>query len=52
MPSYDYQCDKCGNRFSVSRPMTARGAMPCPKCQSRDTRQILAAFYAKTIKKS
>jgi hypothetical protein len=24
----------------------------CPKCRSRSTRQVLTAFYPKTIKKS
>jgi putative FmdB family regulatory protein len=52
MPSYQYQCGKCGNRFDVTRPMSARGAVACPKCQSKDTRQVLTPFYAKTIKKS
>ena len=54
MPSYEYACDKCGNHFTVSRPMSAGRVKtpPCPKCHSAETKQVLSAFYAKTIKKS
>jgi len=54
MPTYEYQCDKCGKRFAVIERIsehTAR-APACPKCRSRSTRQLPAAFYAKTVKKS
>ena len=54
MPTYEYVCDKCGKGFSVVETMRShRGRAPsCPKCKSRSTRQVLTAFYAKTIKKS
>ena len=53
MASYEYACEKCGNRFTVTRPMGARARQaPCPKCKSNETRQQLTTFYAKTIKKS
>lgn len=54
VPTYEYVCDKCGKRFTVVQAMTVHtGRAPaCPKCKSRGTRQVLSAFYAKTIKKS
>ena len=52
MPTYEYQCDKCGKRFDVMRPIGASGKPACPACRSKDTRQLPTAFYAKTIKKS
>lgn len=54
MPNYDYQCQKCRKRFSVvERISEHEGRSPaCPKCKSRSTRQVLSAFYAKTVKKS
>ena len=53
MPAYEYTCDKCGNTFTVTRPMDGRVKQPaCPKCKSASTRQVLSPFYAKTIKKS
>lgn len=54
MPTYEYQCEKCRKRFSIVERISAHsGRSPaCPKCKSRATRQVPAAFYAKTIKKS
>jgi putative FmdB family regulatory protein len=54
VPTYEYVCDKCRKGFSVVEAMRAhaRRAPACPRCKSRNTRQVLAAFYAKTIKKS
>lgn len=54
MPSYDYQCQKCHKRFTVTQRISEhRGTSPaCPKCKSRSTRQVMSAFYAKTVKKS
>jgi putative FmdB family regulatory protein len=54
MPTYDYQCGKCGKRFSVVQRISEHtGRAPaCPKCRSRGARQLPAAFFAKTVKKS
>ncbi len=52
MPTYDYQCDKCGKQFTVVRSISATGTPPCPACKAKETRQLTSAFYAKTIKKS
>jgi len=54
MPTYEYQCGKCRARFSVVQPISAHTARrpACPKCRSHETRQLMSAFYAKTIKKS
>ena len=52
MPTYQYECAKCGAHFEVKRAIGARSASACPKCASRNVQQVLGAFYAKTIKKS
>jgi putative FmdB family regulatory protein len=54
VPRYEYQCQKCRKRFSLVEPISAhtRRSPACPKCKSRATRQVLSAFYAKTVKKS
>jgi putative FmdB family regulatory protein len=52
MPTYRYECEKCGKRFEVTRAIDARAKPSCPKCESKSVRQVLGAFYAKTIKKS
>ena len=33
MPLYEYQCDKCGERFDSIRTMDARKVAPCPHCE-------------------
>jgi putative FmdB family regulatory protein len=54
MPTYEYECGKCGRRFSVIERISEHTGRPpaCPKCRSRSTRQRPTAFYAKTVKKS
>jgi putative FmdB family regulatory protein len=52
MPTYQFECEKCGKRFDVTRAIDARGKPSCPTCASRAVRQIFGAFYPKTIKKS
>jgi putative FmdB family regulatory protein len=52
VPTYEFQCDKCAERFTLVRPISSAGAPACPKCKSRETRQVPSAFYAKTIRKS
>jgi putative FmdB family regulatory protein len=54
MPSYEYQCQRCRKRFTVVQRISQHtGRSPaCPKCRSKATRQLLTAFYAKTVKKS
>ena len=32
MPTYDYQCDKCGDRFEQFQKMTDELLKSCPKC--------------------
>jgi putative FmdB family regulatory protein len=54
MPSYEYQCQKCKKRFTVVERISQHTSRSpaCPKCRSKATRQLLTAFYAKTVKKS
>ena len=36
MPTYEYRCKKCGNRFDLRRALAARDeAAPCPTLYSR-----------------
>jgi len=32
MPSYDYRCTGCDQRFEVTRPMSSSGEVCCPAC--------------------
>ena len=54
MPTYDYRCTKCGKRFSLIESIIEHGHRrpACPKCRSKSVTRILAAFFAKTARKS
>lgn len=32
MPTYDYQCDKCGDHFEYFQKMSDEPLKACPKC--------------------
>lgn len=40
MPTYDYQCDKCGNQFEKFEKMTDKPSGKCPKCGAKARRLI------------
>jgi len=40
MPTYDYECSKCGHRFEVFQKMSDEPIMKCPKCRSKSHRLI------------
>lgn len=61
MPTYDYECTKCGNEFEKSQKMTDKHLTKCPKCQGRVKRLIGSGsgiifkgsgFYATDYRKS
>lgn len=40
MPTYEYECRKCGHRFDHSQPIIAKPLTHCPKCKSKIRRVI------------
>jgi putative FmdB family regulatory protein len=40
MPTYEYECRKCGNRFDVFQGMTEPPKKRCPKCKGRVDRLL------------
>jgi len=38
MPTYDYQCRKCGHRFELFHRITDETPKKCPKCKARARR--------------
>ena len=56
MPTYEYDCEKCGQKFSLLLTLheyeKERERIRCPKCKSRRVRQSLSAFTAKTTHKA
>ncbi|MGQ9459400.1 MAG: FmdB family zinc ribbon protein [Anaerolineae bacterium] len=53
MPTYEFQCGDCGERFEVRASFTEKdkGLHPqCPKCGSDNTGQVFGSmvFFAKS----
>lgn len=40
MPTYDYECSKCGHRFEKFQKMTDEPLSSCPKCKGKVHRLI------------
>lgn len=54
MPTYDFECKQCGERFSLVERLSEheKHEEKCPKCKSRDVKQLLSAVTVHTSKKS
>ena len=40
MPTYDYECEKCGHRFELFQSMKDEPKKRCPKCRGKVRRLI------------
>jgi putative FmdB family regulatory protein len=40
MPTYDYECTKCGHNFEKFQSITAEALKKCPKCKGKIRRLI------------
>ncbi|HRV30229.1 MAG TPA: zinc ribbon domain-containing protein [Kiritimatiellia bacterium] len=40
MPTYEYECRKCGHRFEKFQPITAAPVKTCPQCKGRVARLL------------
>ncbi|KUO53388.1 MAG: FmdB family transcriptional regulator [Desulfitibacter sp. BRH_c19] len=48
MPTYDYRCLKCSEKFSKFVSLKEKDQVKCPKCDG-DTQQLFTGFlYKKT----
>ncbi len=47
MPTYDYQCSECGNRFELRQGFDAEPVEACPQCQGQAHRRFhsVAVIY-------
>jgi len=41
MPTYEYECEKCGYRFEKFQKMTEPPVKVCPKCKSRKVKRLI-----------
>ena len=60
MPTYEYECEKCGNKFEAFQQMIDKPLSKCPSCGSKPKRLISAGagfifkgsgFYATDYRK-
>jgi len=40
MPTYDFECGKCGHVFEVFQKMSDKPSTKCPKCRAKADRLI------------
>ena len=54
MPTYEYQCEECKNKFSVVLSVSEhnKGNVACPKCKKKEVKQLVTSFIAQTSRKS
>lgn len=55
MPVYEYECEKCGNRFELIATLAEKeaGIAPeCPKCGSQNCRQVFGRVNVITSARS
>ena len=54
MPTYDFVCEKCKKRFTLSMSISEyeQKKQRCPKCKSTKIKQQLTPFEVVTSKKS
>jgi putative FmdB family regulatory protein len=45
MPTYEYECKSCGERFEAHRKITdSDSELKCPKCGKKQPRRIFSTF--------
>jgi len=45
MPIYEYECEKCGERFELRRSINnSDSKIRCPKCETEKTQRVFSMF--------
>ena len=54
MPNYEFQCEDCQKNFSLQLTLAEHEAKDyqCPKCKSKNVKQLISTFQAQTSSKS
>jgi putative FmdB family regulatory protein len=52
MPTYEYRCENCGERFEIACHMDERETLAvCPHCKSKDVTPVITSFTCEAPKK-
>lgn len=43
MPTYEYECQKCGHRFELSQSMIAKHKQKCPECKKNALKRLIGS---------
>lgn len=50
MPNVEFECAKCGNRFTMKRQMVDPDSeVRCPKCGTKHPKRVLNSFKSKLL---
>lgn len=54
MPSYDFKCDDCDHRFTLTVSVSEyeKRSPECPQCKSNNVKRTITPFSVITSKKS
>jgi putative FmdB family regulatory protein len=52
MPTYEYECPKCGHRFEKFQSITDKPVKTCPKCRGRKVKRLIGTGGAILFKGS
>ena len=52
MPIYEFKCDGCGEEFERVVFASDTDPVPCPKCESVETRRMLSVFACTGLEKA
>jgi len=42
MPTYEYECSKCGHQWEADQPITAEPLKQCPKCEAPEAKRLIS----------
>jgi putative FmdB family regulatory protein len=41
LPTYDYECKKCGHKFDIFQSITAEEIKKCPSCKKNKVKRLI-----------
>jgi putative FmdB family regulatory protein len=48
MPTYEFNCKQCGNRFEVMVPSSKKAEVRCTSCKSHELQEVYSVNVSKS----